>query len=125
MPRCASGPFNPGSKQCEGPKLNLSPISELDRAVIERTAQSIAMPDKIKSSPILDLSNQQTDSNTRDFRFNLNIVPRVAPDLDLRQRLDRVITVDLNFQGQPAEMSLNTRKCHLNARTGICFRMKF
>lgn len=132
---CTGGPFKPGSKECQGPVLNLSPLSDLERAVIDRAVKDLPIisteeAKNFKLTTPLDFSNSPnilpTPGRVTDNRLNLDMGPRAPqPGEDLRLKLDRIITFDLNMQGQPVEIGLNPRKCNLKARTGLCVRMKF
>ncbi len=132
---CAGGPFKPGSKECQAPKLNLSPLSDTERAAIDRTIKdlpdlSVENSNNFKLNKPLDFNNPpytlHSPGTGPDHRLNLEMGPRAPqPGGDLRLKLDRIITFDLNMQGQPVEIGLNPRKCHLKARAGFCVRMKF
>lgn len=77
---------------------------------------------KLKPYPITK-EDEPLDRNTR-FTFKLDAPPS-QPALDLRLRFDKATSFDLNFNGQPVEMSLNPRKCNSKARAGLCFRVGF
>ncbi len=62
----------------------------------------------------------------RNSKFSFNVdTPAPHPGLDLRLRLDKLISFDLNLNGQPVEMSLNPRKCGAKGRAGLCFKVRF
>jgi hypothetical protein len=77
---------------------------------------------KLKPYPITK-EDEALDRNTR-FTFKLEATPS-QPALDLRLRFDKATSFDLNFNGQPVEMSLNPRKCNSKARAGLCFKVGF
>lgn len=62
----------------------------------------------------------------RNSKFSFKVdTPAPQPGLDLRLRLDKLISFDLNLNGQPVEMSLNPRKCGAKGRAGLCFKVRF
>lgn len=62
----------------------------------------------------------------RNSKFSFKVdTPAPHPGLDLRLRLDKLTSFDLNFNGQPVEMSLNPRKCGAKGRAGLCFKVRF
>lgn len=56
--------------------------------------------------------------------LNLHLAKPQEPFADLRQRLDRVVTFQLQLGEQPLEMSLNTKRCGMRSRVGLCFTLK-
>lgn len=98
--------------------------ADLNKAVFDcPNKQSIMLRDRP------DFSN----SNAADgYRFkgpqpgslDLHLAKPQAPLVDLRQRLDRAVTLQLQLGEQPLEISLNTKRCGMRSRVGLCFTLK-
>ncbi|CAN5513328.1 hypothetical protein BH11CYA1_BH11CYA1_27430 [soil metagenome] len=97
-------------KQCQTPKVD--------------TANTSAIPEHFQLKPYPLIKDNEPINRNLNFSFKLD-VPPPQPTLDLRLRFDRATTFDVNFNGQPGEMSLNPRKCGSKARAGLCFKMGF
>jgi hypothetical protein len=105
-------------------QVSQSQSADLNKAVFDcPNRQSIMLRDRS------DFSN----SNTADgYRFkgpqpgslDLHIAKPQAPLVDLRQRLDRAVTFQLQLGEQPLEISLNTKRCGMRSRVGLCFTLK-
>ena len=111
------------------PIYNLAPTNFRlrPRAVNEQNADSTesfrlkplpAEPDK------LNLDLPRNFLQTENYRLH-NFTPEFRPlRRDWREALDRAVTFELNLGSIPLEISLNTRKCGMRARPGLCFRKK-
>ncbi len=72
----------------------------------------------------LNLDLPRNFLQTEYYRLH-NFAPEFKPlRRDWREALDRAVTFELNLGSIPLELSLNTRKCGMRARPGLCFRKK-
>lgn len=72
----------------------------------------------------LNLALPRNFLQTENYRLH-NFAPEFKPlRRDWREALDRAVTFELNLGSIPLELSLNTRKCGMRARPGLCFRKK-
>lgn len=109
--RCPIDPKTLEPMLCSNPKLDSVDLSKFDDQFRDKAIFPL-----IKDDPAL------LRTQTNSFKLDL---PAAPPHLDLRFKIDKITSFDLNFNGRPAEMSLNPRKCGTKARAGFCLKMGF
>ncbi|MDX1986716.1 MAG: hypothetical protein SFV17_08515 [Candidatus Obscuribacter sp.] len=121
--------FNKQETPLNLPIYNLAPTNFRLRpgAVTEQSADSTESF-RLKPLPAepgkLNLDLPRNFLQTENYRLQ-NFAPEFKPlRRDWREALDRAVTFELNLGSIPLEMSLNTRKCGMRARPGLCFRKK-
>lgn len=109
-----------------GPVFDLRPQpskEELDRLIDRSMAERFRLQE-----PTFEKFPRLTDSE--NYRYNgigpkLNLqLPPEERYVDLRRRLDRAVTLDLKLGETPFQLSLNTRRCNMRSRVGLCFSLK-